>query len=326
MRAVRMSAFGEPADVLTMEELPTPTPGPGQVLVRLRARPINPSDLFVIRGLYGTLPQLPATPGLEGAGVIEALGQGVEQFSVGQQVVPLGMGGTWQEYVLADPRTLLPLPPGLSDAQAAMIFVNPTTAWLLLHDELRVEPGAWVLQNAANSAVGRFVIQLSRRYGFRTINVVRRRDVVDELLAAGADHVISEADEDVVERVQAITEGKGVRYAIDSVAGESGSRLLQALAPGGTMSVFGAISGQPLSVDPANLLFRGITVRGWWLAYWLRKASAEQRAELFDTVIGLIADGTLSAPVAAEYDLADALDAVAAAEGSERNGKILLVG
>lgn len=327
MRAVRMSTFGEPADVLTVEELPTPTPGPGQVLIRLRARPINPSDLFVIRGLYGTLPSLPATPGLEGAGVIEALGEGVEQLSVGQQVVPLGMGGgTWQEYTVADARTVLPLPPGLSDAQAAMLVVNPTTAWLLLHDDLRVEPGAWVLQNAANSAVGRFVIQLSRRYGFRTINVVRRRDVVDELLAEGADHVISEADEDVVERVRAITEGKGVRYAIDSVAGESGSRLLQAIAPGGTLSVFGAISGQPLTVDPANLLFRGITVRGWWLAYWLHKASAEQRADLFKTVIELIADGTLNAPVAAEYDLGEIQNAVAAAQGSERNGKILLVG
>lgn len=326
MRAVRMAAFGEPADVLTVEELPTPQPGPGQVLVRLRARPINPSDLFAIRGSYGTLPKLPATPGMEGAGVIAALGEGVERLQVGQQVVPLGGGGSWQEYVLVDPRSLIALPPGLSDAQAAMLFVNPTTAWLLLREELRVEPGGWVLQNAANSAVGRFVIQLSRRYGYRTINLVRRRDVVDELLAEGADHVISEADEDVLARVREITEGKGVRYAIDSVAGRSGSQLIQALAPGGMLSVFGAISGQPLTIDAGNLLFRGITVRGWWLAYWLRQSTPEQRADLFQTVIGLVMDGTLRAPVAAEYDLAEVQAAVAAAESSERNGKILLVG
>lgn len=326
MRAVRMAAFGEPADVLTVAELPTPEPGPGQVLVRLRARPINPSDLFAIRGTYGMLPKLPATPGMEGAGVIAALDADVEQLQVGQQVVLLGGGGTWQEFVLADPRALIALPPGLSDAQAAMLFVNPTTAWLLLQDELKVEPGAWVLQNAANSAVGRFVIQLSRRYGYRTINVVRRGDVVDELLAEGADHVISEADEDVVARVREITGGKGVRYALDSVAGTSGTRLIEALAPGGMLSVFGSISGQPLTIDAGMLLFRGITIRGWWLAYWLRKATAEQRAELFKTVIGLVADGTLRAPVAAEYALADVQDAVAAAESSERNGKILLVG
>jgi NADPH2:quinone reductase len=321
-----MAAFGEPADVLTLEELPTPEPGPGQVLVRLRARPINPSDLFAIRGTYGMLPKLPATPGMEGAGVIEALGPGVEQLSVGQQVVPLGVNGAWQEYAVADARALIALPPGLSDTQAAMLFVNPTTAWLLLHDELKIEPGGWVLQNAANSAVGRFVIQLSRRYGYRTINVVRRRDVVDELLAEGADHVICEADEDVVERVRAITDGKGVRAAIDSVAGESGSRLIQALAPGGVMIVFGAISREPLTIDGGAMLFRGITVRGWWLAYWLRQASPERRAELFRTVIGLVADGTLRAPVAAEYDLAEVKDAIAAAERSERNGKIVLIG
>jgi NADPH:quinone reductase-like Zn-dependent oxidoreductase len=326
VRSVRFAEFGEPADVLTIEECPTPEPGPGQVLIRLRARPINPSDLFTIRGIYGMLPALPATPGLEGAGVIAALGEGVTQFQVGQQVVPLQAAGTWQEYVVSDASTVLPLPPGLTDTQAAMLLVNPTTAWLLLQEVLAVQPGQWVLQNAANSAVGRFVIQLSRYYGYRTINVVRRRDLRDELLALGADEVICEADEDVVERVKALTGGKGVRYAIDSVAGASGSRLSQALSVGGTLIVFGAISGTPLTIDPGLMLFRGTTVRGWWLAHWFNTASQEQTAQLFNTLIPLIADGTLHVPVAAEYDLADVKQAIAAAEGSDRNGKIVLVG
>jgi NADPH:quinone reductase-like Zn-dependent oxidoreductase len=326
MRAVRFAAFGDPADVLAIEDLPAPAPGPGQALVRMRVRPINPSDLFAIRGQYGILPRLPATAGMEGAGVVEALGDGVTQLQVGQLVVPLSGGGTWQEYLVADAGALLPVPPGLDEREAAMLLVNPTTAWLLLHEVLRVEPGAWVLQNAANSAVGRFVIQLSRHAGFRTINVVRRRDVIDELLADGAEAVICEADEDVVARVKALTDGKGVRYALDSVAGPSGSLLVQALATGGTQVVFGAISQQPLTIDAGVLLHRGTTVLGWWLARWLRAASREQTASLFGAIIPLIADGTLRAPVAAEYDLGDVRRAVVAAAGSERNGKVLLVG
>ncbi len=325
MRAVRLAEFGEPGDVLTIEDMPTPQPGPGQVLVRLRARPINPSDLFMIRGRYGSLPRLPATVGMEGAGVVAAVGDGVTHLREGQQVVPF-VNGTWQEYVVAPADAVLTLPPGLSDAQTAMLVANPTSAWLLLHEALQVQPGAWVLQNAANSAVGRHVIQLSRHYGFRTINVVRRRDVVDELLADGADHVICEGDEDVVARVRELTDGKGVRYALDSVAGESGQRLVTALAAGGTMVVFGSISGEPLTIDPGTMLFRGTTIKGWWLLHWLRTASQAQRAQLFQTIIPLVVDGTLHVPVAAGYDLADVQQAVAAAEGSARNGKVLLVG
>jgi NADPH:quinone reductase-like Zn-dependent oxidoreductase len=325
MRAVRFATFGDPANVLSVEELPKPEPGPGQALVRMRARPINPSDLFAIRGQYGRLPKLPATPGMEGAGVVEALGPGVTQLEVGQLVAPMS-GGTWQEYLVADARALLPVPPGLDERQAAMLVANPTSAWLLLHEVLHVEPGAWVVQNAANSAVGRFVIQLARHAGFRTINVVRRRDVIDELLADGADAVICEADEDVVARVREIAGEKGVRYALDSVAGPSGSRLAQALGPAGTLVVFGAISREPLTLDAGSMLFRGISVRGWWLAHWYRTASSEQIARLFGAIAPLIVDGTLHAPVAAEYDLADIHQAVAAAAGSERNGKILLVG
>jgi NADPH:quinone reductase-like Zn-dependent oxidoreductase len=326
MRAVRFAAFGDPAEVLAVEDIPTPEPGPGQALVRMRVRPINPSDLFAIRGQYGLLPRLPATAGMEGSGVVAALGAGVTQFQVGQLVAPLGASGTWQEYIVADAGALLPVPPALDERQAAMLLVNPTTAWLLLHEVLQVEPGAWILQNAANSAVGRFVIQLSRRAGFRTINVVRRRDVVDELLAEGADAVICEADEDVPARVREITGAKGAPYALDSVAGLSGSRLVQALAPGGTMVVYGAISREPLTIDAGAMLFRGTAVRGWWLSRWFRMASREQVGALFGNILPLIADSTLRAPVAAEYALADVYRAVAAAEGSQRNGKILLVG
>lgn len=326
MRVVRFQSFGDPATVLAVEELPMPDPGPDQVLVRMRVRPINPSDLFMIQGTYGIKPALPATPGLEGMGVIEQLGANVLQWNVGQRVVPMGANGTWQEYVVADAQTLIPIPDEIADQDAAMLLANPTSAWLLLHDELKVPQGEWVLQNGANSAVGRFVIQLSKRDGIKTINVVRRRDVIDELRALGADEVICEADEDVVARVKEITGGKGVRYALDSVAGRSGGQLIQALATGGTAIIFGAISNKPLVVDPGTLLFKGNTVRGWWLSRWFRTASPEQISLLFTELVPLLADGTLRVPVAAAYDLADVQHAVATAAGSERNGKIVLTG
>lgn len=326
MRAVRFASFGEPVDVLTVDTVPAPQPGPGEVLVRMQVRPINPSDLFVIRGLYGTLPRLPAVPGFEGAGVIVGIGEGVTDRVIGQLVIPMGAAGLWQEYVVVPAARAIPVPAHIGDRQAATALVNPATAWLMLTETLRVEPGEWVLQNAANSIVGRHVIRLAQHLGFRTINVVRRREVMGELRALGANELICEQDEQVIARVHALTKGKGVRYALDSVGGESGARLAASLGVGGTMLVYGAISGEPLTVHPGMLLFRSASIRGWWLSHWFQHATPEQVQALFDTLFRLIADGTLITPIAAEYDLANVREAVVAAEQRTRDGKVLLVG
>lgn len=325
MRAVRFASFGDPARVLTVENQPITAPGPGQVLLRMCVRPINPSDIFSIRGLYGILPRLPATPGMEGAGVVVTIGSGVTGFTVGQRVVPMFVGGTWQEYMVVEASSLLAIPPEIDMRQAATLVLNPASAWLLIYEVLRVEPGAWVLQNAANSAVGRLVIQLSHHAGFRTINVVRRRELVQELLDAGADAVICEADEDVPARVVSIVGPQRVRYAIDSVAGVSGSRLAQCLGSGGTLVAFGAISRQSLSIDAGALVFREASLRGWWFYHWMRSATSEQIIALFRMITPLIRDGTLHTPIAAEYHLDAIHEAIRAAEYGYRTGKILLV-
>ncbi len=326
MRAVRFASFGEPADVLTVENIPAPQPGPGQVLVRMQVRPINPSDLFVIRGLYGALPRLPAVPGFEGAGVIVGVGEGVINRTIGQLVIPMGAPGLWQEYVVVPADRAIPVPGEIGDRQAATALVNPATAWLMLTETLRVEPGEWVLQNAANSIVGRHVIRLAQRLGFRTINVVRRREVMDDLRALGAHELICEQDEQVVARVHALTGGTGVRCALDSVGGASGSRLAASLGVGGMMLVYGAIAGEPLTMHPGMLLFRSASIRGWWLTHWFQNATPEQVQTLFATLFGLIADGTLTTPIAAEYDLSAVREAVIAAERKTHPGKVLLVG
>ncbi len=325
MRSVRLTQFGEPAAVLSVEELPVPTPGPGEILIRIRARSINPSDLYMVRGTYGSLPKLPATPGFEGAGSVEAVGADVTTLTIGQSVVPLS-GATWQEYVVTAASNVIPLPPGLTDEQAAMLLVNPPTAWLMLHELLQVQPGEWILQTAGNSAVGQLVIELARRHGARTISIVRRRDAVQPLLDLGGDAVLCAADDDIPARVRELVGKSGVPYVLDAVGGELGSLAAGQIGRGGHMIVYGALDGQPLALQTGALIFKEFQVSGFWFAAWLRRASPEAQARLWAGLLPLIHDGTLHAAIEARYDLGEIVAAVRHAEAPGRNGKILLLG
>jgi NADPH:quinone reductase-like Zn-dependent oxidoreductase len=328
MRAVRFAEFGEPVDVLTAETLPAPAPGEGEVLLRMRARPVNPSDLSMLRGRYGQLPPLPATPGLEGVGEVEALGPGVDSVSVGRRMVPLGVSpGTWAELMVVPAARLVPVPDGVSDEAAAQLVVNPLSAWVMVVDELDVQPGEWLLQNAAGSTLGRVVLQLARARGFRTINVVRRAEQGEELLALWGDEVIVTDREDVGERVREITAGEGVVKAIDAVGGELGGRIAAALAPRGTLITYGRLSGEAsVPLDSRLQIFAGTTVRGFWLARWFQEVPPAQVEQTIATVLGLMAEGVVDPPVEARYDLADVREAVAHSERPGRSGKVLLVG
>lgn len=326
MRSVRFERFGEPEEVLRLENLPTPSPGPGEVLVRMRARPINPADLLTVRGLYGALPKLPATPGLEGAGVVEEVGPDVRGVQVGQRVIPTGTPGTWQEYVVVKPVRLIPIPEKLTDAIAAQFVVNPLTAWIMTTQELTLQPGQWLLQTAAGSTLCRVVVQIARLRGFKTINVVRRREQVDELKALGADEVICTADEDLVARVKAVAGEAGVTAAIDAVGGKVGGDVVRALGPGGVMLVYGRLSREPLPLDGGQMVFRNLTVRGFWLTDWFRRNSVEQRSAVMGEVLDLMAKGQIAPPIEAEYDLGAVVGAVRHAERSGNRGKVMLIG
>ena len=326
MRAIRFEQFGPPAEVLRLAELPTPEPGPGKARLRLTHRPINPSDLLTVSGEYGRLPNLPATPGFEAVGRVEAVGEGVRGLAVGARVVPLSAGGTWCESVIADASMLVPVPDDVSDDAAAQFIVNPVTAWVMLEEELKLQPGDWVVQTAAGSTLGRLVIQLGRLRGYRTINFVRRPEQVDELLALGADAAIATSDGDVTERVRQLTGGRGATAALDAVGGETGALALRALRSGGTMLVYGMLGNEPLPLRNGEMLFRGLTARGFWLSQWFRQTPPAQVAGTLGTLMGLIAGGKLVPPVEAEYDLADFRAAIAHAERPGRRGKVLLTG
>ena len=326
MRAIRFHQFGPPAEVLHLEELPDEAPGPGQVRLRLTHRSINPSDLLTVSGHYGRLPRLPATPGLEGVGRVEALGEGVAGWRAGDRVIPLGAAGTWRESVIVNAAQLLPVPDAVGDETAAQFVVNPITAWVMLEQELALRPGDWLAQTAAGSTLGRLVIQLAQLRGYRTVNFVRRPEQAAELLAIGADAVFGTDEADVVERVRALTGGRGVAGALDAVGGETGALALRCLRSGGTLVVYGLLGGEPLPLHNGEMLFRGLTVRGFWLTHWFQHTPPERVQPALLELMGLMAAGQLVPPVEAAYDLAGFRAAVAHAERPGRQGKVLLTG
>src|SRR5262249_51661131 len=254
--------------VLRVVERPMPEPGRGMVRVRMIASPINPSELMVVRGRYGRLPQLPASPGFEGVGVVDASGPRLlSRLRKGRRVAVLnGEGGTWQQYVIVPWRNVVPVPAAMPDEQAATYFVNPATALILTRHVLRIPPGGWLLQSAAASNVGKMVIRLGKRFGFRTINIVRRPDHVEPLRRLGADFVIVHPAESIAERVMQITSGQRAAHAIDAVGGSTTTAMIAGLGQGGRLVCYGTLSGEPAPLDPRELMVRGASVEGFWLS------------------------------------------------------------
>jgi NADPH:quinone reductase-like Zn-dependent oxidoreductase len=330
MKAIVFEQFGNPTDVLQLRDVPAPEPGPGHVSVRMRAVPINPSDLLVVRGQYGRLPQLPATPGFEGVGVIDAVGPGllakIRGLKPGRRVAVLNsQGGNWQEQVVIPARQAVPVNADLPDEQVASFFVNPATALALTRWVLPVPAGAWLLQTAAGSALGRMIIRLGQYAGFRTINVIRRRDQADELKKLGGNEVICTDGEVIEDRVRHITGGAGVAYALDAVGGSMGLGAVRSLGPGGRLVVYGTLSGEPIPLDPRLLMVGNQRIEGFWLSEWTRRQGVLTMLKLFRQINRLMSAGVLATPVQATFAMNQFPDAVRAAETPGRAGKILLM-
>lgn len=327
MRAVVCERWGEPAEVLQVRDVPEPTPGPGQVLVRMIAAPINPSDLFMVRGVYGKQPTLPCIPGLEGVGVIEKGRSPLSWIFGGKRVAVLNgasANGNWAEKVVIPATQAIPVPDALTDEQAASFFVNPASALAMVRYVLRVPRGAWLLQTAAGSALGRMIIRLSLLDGFKTINVVRRSEQAAELKALGATEVIGTDRESLTERVQEITKGQGVPYAIDAVAGATGGEVVKCLARNGLMLVYSSLSGEALTLDPRTLLAGQKRVGGFWLSEWVKDQGKLTMVLLFRKLRKLIGQGILDTTPGTAFPLEQIADAVRLADQPARKGKVLL--
>jgi NADPH:quinone reductase-like Zn-dependent oxidoreductase len=325
MKAVVCERWGDPEEVLAVREVPEPVPGPGQVLVRMIASPVNPSDLLLVRGEYGRQPRLPATPGFEGVGVVEA-GRGPLAWRVrGRRIAVLnGVSGNWQEKVVVPARQAVPVPRELSDEQAATFFVNPASALVMTRYVLKVPAGAWLLQTAAGSALGRMVIRLGREYGFRTLNVVRRREQAEDLLRLGGTAAVATNADPLLERVQALTDGAGVPFALDAVGGRTGSEVVKALGRDGRMLVYGTLAGEPLTADPRTLMVGQRRVEGFWLSEWVREQGVLTMLGLFRRIGRLLKKGVLTSEVGASFPLGEVRAAVHQAATPGRQGKVLL--
>jgi NADPH:quinone reductase-like Zn-dependent oxidoreductase len=261
--------------------------------------------------------------------VIESVGPGLLRRLLrlvpGRRVAVINAsGGNWQEQVVIPARHAVPVPNGLSDEQAASFFVNPASALVMTRYLLRIPPGAWLLQTAAGSALGRMVIRLGKHDGFRTINVVRRREQAEDLLRLGADAVVCTADESIPERLRALTQGAGVPFALDAVGGATGSAVLESLGAGGRMLVYGTLSGAPLTCDPRLLIVGQKRVEGFWLGEWAQAQPPLRMLGLFRQVGQLAAEGILKSDIGATFPLDQVREAVRQAAMPGRQGKVLL--
>ena len=231
--------------------------------------------------------------------------------------------GTWSEYAIANHRGLIPVPDAMPDDVAAQLFVNPFTAYAMVQDS-GVPEGGWLMLTAAGSAFGKMVIQLCAMRGIKTIGTVRRDDLNDELKKLGLTEVINTETENLTARVKQITEGVGVACVLDAVGGHTATEALKCLSKGGTMLIYGVMSLQDPTLNAGLMIFRELTVKGFWLTDWMRRVDSHTRQEVAQNVIELLASGKIQLPVEASYSLDQIVEAVEHADRPGRWGKILV--
>jgi mitochondrial enoyl-[acyl-carrier protein] reductase / trans-2-enoyl-CoA reductase len=318
-RVARFHRTGEPCDVVKIEEEALPEMTATSLRVAMRRASINPADINFIQGRYGKKPNLPAVAGLEGVGEVVALGAGVEKWQMGDWVrLPEG-SGMWRSEAVVEAASCLSFPKKLSAEQAAMLYVNPATAWRMLHDFVALKPGDWIVQNAANSGVGRCVIQIARRLGFRTVNFVRRVEVAEELRKLGADEVWVEGSLEAKER-----KPWPARLALNGVGGESALNLLKNLDHGGMHVTYGAMAKQPVTIPNGFLIFNDVQVRGFWVSRWYALADVAKRDGMLLQLADWMEQGYLQLPVEGRYRLTQIQEGLRCALADRRGGKIIL--
>ena len=321
-KAAVYETHGNPAEVLRVVELPWPEPAANEVVVQMAAAPINPADLNSIEGKYPIKAPLPATPGMEGAGVVVEVGSGVRDLEVGAQVILPHNFGTWREVAVIAAEKLVAVPKEIEPIQAAMLKVNPITAWRMIHDFVSLKPGDWLIQNAANSGAGECVIQIARELGIKTVNVVRRPELVEELHSLGGDVVLVDG-ENLRDEVAAATDKAPIRLALNAVGGENGLRVAKCLASDGTMVTYGAMSLQPLCIPNGMLIFKNLRFTGFWVNKWYDAATSQQRAETFAPLFDMAKRGLLRTKVEKTYPLSEVQAAIQHASRNKRAGKIV---
>lgn len=320
MKALQIEAFGKPAEVVKLVELPdVGPPAANQIVIALEASPINPSDLLLISGRYGHRPELPSVVGAEGVGRVIAVGSDIKHLKEGDRTLIPYPHPAWVERIKTDATWLRPLPKG-DLHQLAMLGINPATAYMMLTDFVTLPRSAWVIQNGANSGTGRALISIAKSLGLKTVNVVRRPELVDDIKAIGGDVVLVDGS-DLSKRVAVETGKAPIELAIDMVADTSTMNLMNCLTDNSKVVSYSAMSGKPLVGPSTHLIFRNISLHGFWLVRAFRTAKPEHLIAMYDHLAPLVASGAIMTPVAATYGFEQASQAIA--EAAKFGGKVL---
>lgn len=325
MKAATHDTFGDPVEVLACTDVDKPAPAAGEVLVKMTLSPIHNHDLWTVHGSYGYKPELPgAIGGTEALGTVAEVGKGVDPALVGQRVAVAGVHGTWADYFTAPAAGLLPLPESIGDEMGAQLIAMPFSAISLL-ESLKAGEGDWIIQTAANGAVGKIMVTLAKARGIKLLNLVRRPDAAAELTALGAEHVLSTSEADWQDKAAALL-GAGAVSAIDSVGGEVSAALVDLLGSDGELVVFGTATGAPMPLSSGPLIMKQITLRGFWGSRVSAEMAPEARRRLITELVTLAVQGALKLDTGGIYGLDQVTEAVTAARTPGRGGKILLRG
>ncbi|MGH7390571.1 MAG: zinc-dependent alcohol dehydrogenase family protein [Candidatus Rokuibacteriota bacterium] len=323
MKQAVLETYGQPEEGVRCAEVPDiGAPGAGEVVFDVLAFPINPADVSMCKGSYRLRPALPATPGAECIGRVTAVGAGVSHVRPGDLVINL-QRENWAQQRRVKGDDVIGVPPGIDLLQGAMLRINPATALLLLSDIVDLEPGDWVIQNVANSAVGRLVILLARARGLKTLNVVRREALFGELRALGAEACVVDGP-DLAEAVKAPTGSAPIRLGLDAVSGRATARLSSCVGEGGVVCNYGSMTGEDPVMSRNALISGGQTLVGFILGRALARRSPEQIRAIYADLGEQVLKGTLSAPVERVYSIEDIKAALKHAQQGARAGKILV--
>src|SRR2546422_136725 len=324
MRQLQLLAHGEPSDVIELNTVAESALGQEDVLISMEAAPLNPSDFVLVRGMYGIRPAFPSPVGAEGVGRVTQTGSKVDRTLQGKRVLilPTYEQGTWADQVVVPVRNIVPMSDEADPLQVSMIGINPATAYLLLNRYVSLMPGDWIGQTAANSAMGQYVIKLAKLAGVKTLNVVRRKEVAEQVRQWGGDRVVLQGD-NLHRDIEDALDGKKLSIVLDTVGGTPVGDLAKSLKTGGSIVVYGIQSGQFPAMPPRDFVYRGLSLHGFWLINWIRNALRTEIQEIYQKLGDLVADGSLSAVVEHVYPLDRFKEAFKQSLQSNRGGKVL---
>jgi NADPH:quinone reductase-like Zn-dependent oxidoreductase len=295
------------------------------LLVAVEAAPVNNADLLFAAGWFGVYPNVPSELGAEGVGRVVQAGPAADAALVGRRVLilPTFTHGTWAEHAVVPAGSVVPVSDRGESLQLAMLPVNPATAYALLNDYVSLKPGDWIGLNLANSAVGQYVIALAKQAGVKTLAVVRREEAADQVRTLGADLVVVDGD-DLGDRVAKALDGTQLRMLLEGTSDPAQiAALVGSVEAGGSVVVFAAATGQSPALPLGDFIYRGISLRSFFILNWLRDTPRERLERIYTELAGLVEEGVIGAAVEATYPLEEFRAALEHAQQTGRSGKIL---